>query len=128
MALSPDEQGNPRFLKMRVTPNIKQASVKKFVHATFANGNIIHRDGHRSYSPTLEGYTHEHNSYDSGLLHWLHVVISNTKVFVLGTYYGLSKKNLQSYLDEYSFRFSHSNFAGALVEPSGSVCSALPLN
>ena len=116
VALSLDEQGNLRFLKMRVTPNLKQASVKKFANAAFTDGSVIHSDGYRSYIPALEGYTHEHRSYDpnSGLLHWLHIVISNAKAFILGTYHGLPKKNLQSYLDEYSFRFSRRNFGGAL--------------
>ena len=118
VALSLDERGNPRFLKMRVTPNLKQASVKKFARAAFADSCVIHSDGYRSYIPALEGYTHEHRSYDpnSGLLHWLHIVISNAKAFILGTYHGLPKKHLQSYLDEYSFCFSRRNFGGALVD------------
>lgn len=118
VALSLDEQGNPRFLKMRVTPNIKQASVKKFAHAAIADGSVIHSDGYRSYIPALEGYIHEHRSYDpnSGLLHWLHIVVSNAKTFILGTYHGLPKKHLQSYLDEYSFRFSRRFFGEALLD------------
>ena len=56
VALSLDGQGNPRFLKMRVTPNIKQASVKKFVHAAFANDSEIHTNGYCSYIPALEDY------------------------------------------------------------------------
>ena len=36
VALSLDERGNPRYLKMSVTKNIKQASVKKFAHTTVA--------------------------------------------------------------------------------------------
>ena len=39
--MSLDEQGNSRFLKMRVTPNIKQASVRKFAHAAFADDSEI---------------------------------------------------------------------------------------
>ena len=118
MALSLDERGNPLFLKMRVTPNLKQASVKKFARAAFAGSSVVHSDGYRSYIPALENFTHEHRSYDpdSGLLHWFHIVISNAKAFILGTYHGLPKKHLQSYLDEYSFRFSRRNFGGALVE------------
>ena len=118
VALSLNERGNPCFLKMQVTPNIKQASVKKFARAAFADGSVIHSDGYRSYIPALEGYTHEHRSYDpsSGLLHWLHIVISNAKAFILGTYHGLPKKHLQSYLDEYSFRFSRRYFGGALLD------------
>lgn len=118
VALSLDERGNPGFLKIRVTPNIKQASVKKFAHAAFADGNEVHSDGYCSYIPALDGYTHEHKSYDphSGFLHWLHIVISNAKAFILGTYHGLSKKYLQSYLDEYSFRFCRRDFGPALLE------------
>ena len=118
VALSLDERGNPLYLKMRVTPNLKQASVKKFAHVAFADGSVIHSDGYCSYIPALEGYTHQHRSYDpySGLLHWLHIVISNAKAFILGTYHGLPKKNLQSYLDEYSFRFSRRGFGSALVD------------
>ena len=118
MAWSLDERGNPLYLKMRVTPNLTQASVKKFAHAAFADGSVIHSDGYCSYIPALEGYTHQHRSYnpDSGLLHWLHIVISNAKAFILGTYHGLPKKNFQSYLDEYSFRFSRCGFGSALVE------------
>ena len=118
VALSLSESGNPLYLKMMVTPNIKRASVKKFAQSAFAEGSIIRSDGYRSYIPALEGYTHEHKPYDpnSRLLHWLHVIISNAKAFILGTYHGLPKKNLQSYLDEYSFRFSRRSFGPALLE------------
>lgn len=118
VALSVDERGNPRFLKMQVTPNIKQASVKKFAHAAFADGSEVHSDGYCSYIPALDGFTHEHKPYDpeSGLLHWLHVVISNAKAFILGTYHGLPKTCLQSYLDEYCFRFSRRDFASRLLD------------
>ena len=118
VALSLDEQGNPRFLKMRVTPNIKQVSVRKFAHAAFANGSEILSDGYCSYIPALKNYAHEYQPYDpdSGLLRWLHIVISNAKAFILGTYHGLSKKYFQSYLDEYSFRFCRRDFGVALLE------------
>lgn len=118
MALSLDDRGNPRFLKMRVTPNIKQTSVKKFAHTAFDDGCEIHSDGYCSYIPGLEDYPHEYkpNDSDSGLLHWLHVVVSNAKAFILGTYHGLPKKYLQSYLDEYSFHFSPRDFGPALLE------------
>ena len=118
VALSLSESGSPLYLRMMVTPNIKRASVKKFAQSVFAEGSTIRSDGYRSYIPALEGYTHEHKPYDpnSGLLHWLHIVISNAKAFILGTYHGLPKKNLQSYLDEYCFRFSRHFFGPALLE------------
>ena len=117
-AVSLDERGNPHYAKMQVTQDIKRASVKKFAQAAFAQGSTIHSDGYRSYIPALEGYTHEHKLYDpsSGLLHWLHIVISNAKAFILGTYHGLPKKYLQAYLDEYCFRFSRRDFGPRLLE------------
>lgn len=120
VALSLDERDNPGFLKMRVTPNIKQASVKIFAHAAFADGCVIHSDGYCNYIPALNGYTHEHKSYDpdSGSLHWLHIVISNAKAFILGTYHGLSKKYLQSYLESIPSAFA----AATLALPCWSVC------
>ncbi len=123
MALSLSESGNPLYLKMMVTPNIKRASVKKFAQSAFAEGSIVRSDGYRSYIPALEGYTHEYKPYDpnSGLLHWLHIVISNAKAFILGTYHGLPKENLQSYLDEYCFRFSRRFFGHALLERLASI-------
>jgi transposase-like protein len=39
-------------------------------------------------------------------LPWVHVAISNCKRFLMGTYHGVSHKHLQSYLDEFCFRFN----------------------
>ena len=66
-AVSLDERGNPHYAKMQVTQDIKQASVKKFAQAAFAQGSTIHSDGYRSYIPALKGYAHEHKPYDPSL-------------------------------------------------------------
>ena len=118
VALSLDAHGNPQYLKMGVTKNIKQTSVRKFVNRTVASGSTIRSDGYHSYIPALEDYAHEHKAYDpnSGMLHWLHIVVSNAKAFILGTYHGLPKDHLQSYLDEFAFRFSRRAFGGLLTQ------------
>ena len=59
VALSLSESGNPLYLKMMVTPNIKRASVKKFAQSAFAEGSTVRSDGYRSYIPALEGYTQQ---------------------------------------------------------------------
>lgn len=117
-ALSLDHRGNPRYLKMQVTENIKKETVKSFAQSAFAEGSTIHSDGYRSYVPALEGYTHQHEPYnpDSQRLRWLHIAFSNAKAFIVGTYHGLSKANLQSYLDEYCFRFCRRSFGSNLVD------------
>ena len=118
VVLSLDQRGNPLYLKMWVTPDVKRASVKKFAQMAFAKGSTVRSDGYQSYIPALEGFVHEHKSYDpdSGVLHWLHIAISNAKSFILGTYHGLPKDNLQSYLDGFCFRFSRRSFGAALFD------------
>lgn len=117
-AVSLDERGNPRHVKIQLTQDIRQASVKKFARTAFAPRSTIHSDRYRNYIPALASYAHKRMPYDpnSGLLHWLHIVISNAKAFILGTYHGLPKKNLQSYLDKYCFRFSRRDFGPRLLE------------
>ena len=43
-------------------------------------------------------------------------MISNAKVFILGTYHGLPKENLSCYLAEFCFRFSRRHFGDALLD------------
>jgi hypothetical protein len=40
------------------------------------------------------------------ILPWVHRIFSNLKVWALGVYHGLRRKHLQSYLDEFVFRFN----------------------
>ncbi len=40
------------------------------------------------------------------VLPWVHRIFSNLKVWALDVYHGLRRKHLQSYLDEYVFRFN----------------------
>lgn len=118
VALPLDKYWYPQYLKMSVTKNIKQSSVRKFANRTVAADSTIRSDSYRSYIPALEDYTHEHKTYDpnSGMLHWPHIVVSNAKAFILGTYHGLPKENLQPYLVEFAFRFSRRSFGGLLPQ------------
>lgn len=119
VALSLDDKGNPQYLKMSVTPNIQHTSVKKFALENIVQGSSIHSDGYRSYIPALkDDFNHLHKKYDpkTGLLHWLHITISNAKAFIQGTYHGLHRSHLQSYLDEFCFRFSRRKFHGNLLD------------
>ena len=40
------------------------------------------------------------------VLPWVHRIFSNLKVWALGVYHGLRRKHLQSFLDEFVFRFN----------------------
>lgn len=56
VALSLDEKGNPRYLKMCLTKNLKQASVKKFALDAIAKGAVVRSDGYGSYAGALTDY------------------------------------------------------------------------
>lgn len=83
-----------------------------------ALGSVIRSDGYRSYAPALVGYDHQPTTYnpDNGLLHWIHIAISNAKAFILGTYHGLPGKHMNEYLAEYAFRFSRRDFGAGLFD------------
>ena len=109
VALSKDEDDNPQFVKMQVVPNLKGKTIDKFVKCSITEGAVVQSDAYRSYrKPLAEKYLHEYQVFDADtdMLHWLHIVIGNTKAFVLGTFHGLGKKHLQSYLDEFCYRFN----------------------
>ena len=110
--------GRPEYLKMRVTENIRKTSVRAFANSAIASGSTIESDACKSYIPALTAYDHQYEKYDadSGMLHWLHKTISNAKSFILGTYHGLPKRYLQSYLDEFCFRFSRRDFGARLFD------------
>ena len=92
VALSKTENGAALFTRMQV------------VDETVAPGSKIECDGCRSYR-NLTGITLDAKTYEPGDLHWLHKAISNLKAFLLGTYHGRCTQ-LQSYLDEFCFRFN----------------------
>lgn len=109
VALSKDEDDNPQFVKMQVVPNLKGKTIDKFVKCSITEGAVVQSDAYRSYrKPLAEKYLHDYQVFDADadMLHWLHIIIGNTKAFVLGTFHGLGKKHLQSYLDEFCYRFN----------------------
>ena len=50
----------------------------------------------------------------SKILPWAHIVASNLKAWLLGTFRGVSRKHLQRYLDEFTYRFSRRGIADRL--------------
>lgn len=57
-----------------------------------------------------------------GHLKWLHIIISNAKVFIGGTYHGLGRKHLKFCPGEYCYRLNRRRFKGQLFNPLLVVC------
>lgn len=94
------------------------SDIQKFIQTVVKQGSIIVSDRHKSY-PTIvkKGYQHEPqrkpysweevDGNDERLLPRLHRSVSLLKRWYYGTYHGrINKENLQTYLDEFVFRFN----------------------
>ena len=72
-------------------------------------GATIKTDGWSAY-PGAQGVAHDPHVIGKMAAHvvlpWVHRVFANVKTWALGIYHGLREKHLQSYLDEFVFRFN----------------------
>ena len=110
---------------MQAIPNLKGKTIGKNVGKMIEEGAVIQSDAYHSYrKPLAEKYMHQFEVFDPDLdmLHWLHIIIGNAKAFILGTYHGFGEKHLQSYLDEFCYRFNRRYFQGEIF--SRLLCAA----
>jgi transposase-like protein len=85
------------------------ASIEAFVRANVKRGATLLTDGHASYSrlteyrrdPRIVGKMAGHV-----VLPWVHRAFSLMKRWSLGTYHGLRRKHLDTYLNEFVFRYN----------------------
>jgi transposase-like protein len=108
VSLSPD--GKPRFVKIRLAKRLDSRFVKRFAAQEIEPGTRVCTDGLNIYQSLAEHYQHEpvvaKGKPKDSILHWAHIVISNAKAFIEGTFHGLDGKHLQRYLDEFCYRFN----------------------
>jgi len=85
------------------------ASIEAFVRANVKRGATLITDGHASY-PGLIGYRHDPRILGKMAGHvalpWIHRAFSLMKRWSLGTYHGLRRKHVDSYLNEFVFRYN----------------------
>ena len=109
MVESRDEHAG--FIGMKTVAKTDSAEIGAAAAAKIAPGQQIHTDGLAAYR-TLEKMGHDHHAQRvppkeaNEKLPWVHIAISNSKRFLLGTYHGVSHKYLQAYLDEFCYRFN----------------------
>lgn len=113
VALQVDEGKYPKYLKMQVIPDCKGETLNEFALSNIRKGSTIHSDKFKSYYSLKKDYKCDMQKYNptdkSDFLKWVHVMISNIKSNIEGTYHGLDNHYLQSYLDEFCFRFNRRN-------------------
>ena len=102
------------FAKMRVVSAVSRDEIKHVVQTDIHPQQTIKTDGWLAYRIVGEmGHTHapeviygDKGSNNHKSLKWVHILASNAKAFLLGTYHGVGCKHLQAYLDEFCYRFN----------------------
>jgi transposase-like protein len=96
-------------LRLAVIADNSTASIAAFVRANVKPGTTLLTDGHASY-PGLSGYRHDPRVVGAMAGHvvlpWIHRAFSLLKRWALGTYHGLRRKHVDTYLNEFVFRYN----------------------
>lgn len=121
VSVSTSSKGNPMFAKMDVIDQIDQETIHNVASKEVVQGSTIKSDGLNVYSKLPDkGYLHTSTVIkDTNVckaLPWLHILVSNAKAFIAGTYHGLGRKHLQAYLDEFCYRFNRRFWEDQLFE------------
>jgi hypothetical protein len=106
---------------LQVVPSGSWASLgPPLLGAIEGRNATIWTDDWRGYAP-LARHVVRHRSQIQGtaeraaaILPWAHLVASNLKAWLLGTFRGVSPKHLQRYLDEFAYRFSRRSLSERL--------------
>jgi transposase-like protein len=100
-------------VRMKVVPNASAESLQGFIEGNAEPRSTIVTDGWSGYASTgKNGYQHTvpqkfEVADDKNMLPHVHMIISLLKRWLLGTHQGaVQEVHLQSYLDEYVFRFN----------------------
>jgi transposase-like protein len=131
VGLTPD--GRPRFARIQTIRRLDARSVEAFAAAAITSGSTIRTDGLSAYNGLkARGYTHEPTvapgKTKEDVLHWAHIVISNAKAFITGTFHGLGDRHLQQYLAEFCYRFNRRHREAELFDRLLFACAtAVPL-
>ena len=99
----------PGRIRLAEVPDYSAQSLHPFIAQNLAAGATAKTDGWSAY-PGAPGVSHDPHVIGKMAAHvilpWVHRIFSNLKVWALGVYHGLRRRHLQSYLDEFVFRFN----------------------
>lgn len=103
-------------IRLQAVPQVTREILHAFIRNNIARGSHIRTDGLFAYrgieaygyehSPRVQGRSYEGHKRAIEFLPWVHRVIGNLKTWLRGTHHGVTKKHIQSYLDEFTFRYN----------------------
>ena len=104
-----DGGSGPGRIRLGEVSDYSADSLHPFIAQNLAAGATAKTDGWSAY-PGAPGVRHDPRVIGKIAAHvvlpWVHRIFSNLKVWALGVYHGLRRRHLQSYLDEFVFRFN----------------------
>ena len=116
VVIAAEERGKRAIgrIRMQRVADASAKSLRPFLVACIQPGSTIHTDDWLGYNGLKDiGFTHEittisaHRANASDLLPRVHRIASLLKRWLLGTHQGaVSREHLDSYLDEFTFRFN----------------------
>lgn len=96
-------------VRLQAIPTNEAKHIRAFIRANIKPGTTLLSDGHRSYLG-IDGYRHDPRVVGKMAGHvvllWIHRVFSLLKRWGLGTYHGLRRKHIDTYLNEFAFRYN----------------------
>ncbi len=99
----------PGRIRLAPVRDYSADSLHAFIENATAPGAVARTDGWSAYAGA-PGVRHEPHVIGAMAAHlvlpWIHRVFANLKTWALGVYHGLRPQHLQSYLDEFVFRFN----------------------
>jgi hypothetical protein len=103
-------ENHARFMAAEVTEAITKKSVKEFLLHHIKPGQVIRTDAFPALNVVAKDHSHEKKvTPPKKAGEWLplvHIVIGNLKIFLNGTFHGVTGKYLQEYVDEFCYRFN----------------------
>jgi len=131
VAVGLTEDNKPRFANIQTIKRLDARCVKAFATSRIVPGSTIRTDGLHVYRCLAKsGFSHEitvaSGKPKGDLLHWVHIIISNAKAFITGTFHGLDDKHIQRYLDEFCYRFNRRHREAELFDRLLLACASAP--
>jgi len=105
-------KNKPGYAKMERVENLKGKTISCAFDNHLEGETVLRTDSCRSYNALISGQRkHQPVNVSAGedplfFLPWVHMLISNVKSNIIGTYHGVSIKHIARYLSEFCYRFN----------------------
>lgn len=102
----------PRFAALKTLKDLSAKELEFTLQTLIEEHQILKTDGYSTYKilPKIGQFHYpkvlKEKSMVQEHLPWVHILFSNVKSALRGTFHGVSSKHLQRYLDEFTYRFN----------------------